>query len=197
MQVLVKNIYCADLKSHGLNPYFWDSECFEIGPHFSMSSLLDLTDSLGLSPYFVLEAKMAFMVSQLGKGDIYLRGVGALTATAALMKAGTGYVSGDQESLKQYITEYLPADPITHKDSYQQVLTFGETEIDSSVWEKLRPGGFYFLGTDNKTMKLSDKKFEAFGKLWPSGEPTEFGWRFGKETPELSGLEFAKIKKSV
>lgn len=196
MQVLVKNIYCADVK-HGLNPYFWDSDSFEIGPHFSMSSLLDLTDSLGLSPYFVLDAKLAFMISQLGKGNIYIRGIGELASTAALMKAGNGYVSGDQERLKKYISEYLPSDPLSVAETYQQVLTFGETDIDSSLWEKLSPGGFYYLGTRDSSLKLSAGKFEAFGKLWPSGEPTEFGWRFGKETPELSGFEFAKIKKSV
>lgn len=162
-----------------------------------MTSLMDLTNPLGLSPYFVVDAGMAFMISRVEKGRIYIRGPGELGSTAILMKAGEGFVAGDRNKLRQYIREYLPSDPLVESESFEQILTFGENRVDPVLWEKLNPGGFYQLGVKAGPIDLSGFKFEAFGKLWPWGQATEFGWRFDDETPGLTGFEFARIKKLV
>lgn len=197
MQVLVKNIYCQDLQTKGLSQTFWDPDSYEMGAEFSVSSVMELSGTLGLSPYFVVDARVAFMVSQLNKGSVYVRGLGDLAATLALMKAGSGYVENITKKLDQYIKEYLPSNPLKEEKLYQQILTFGEKTIDSSLWDRLSPGGFYYMGVTEGELNPSGVYFEAFGKLWPYGEATEFGWRFGPDIQGLSGFEFAKLRKSA
>lgn len=164
-----------------------------MGPVFSMSSLMSLTDTLGLSPYFVLDPKSAFLISRLDKGSVYIHGTGALAAVAAMARTGRGFFQ-DGKKLDDYIKEYLPFNPLHEDEEYEQILSFGHNKIDPSLWKKLKKGGFYILGAQEK-LDLTGFQFEAFGKLWPVGEATEFGWRFDSEESGLTKFETAKLKK--
>lgn len=185
MQVLVKNPFAKQPLDSGLVESYWDPDCFLPGQTFSMSSLVELSDFVGLSPYYFLDSRVALMLSLLNRGSVFVKGMGPLGSLAAIGRAGTGFTN---ERIDKYVSEYFPSNPLERRSSYDQVLVFDEEVIDSELWNLLRPGGFYIYGSMKKRLHPPEQPFEAFGKLYPVGSPTEFGWKF-------EDLEISKIKK--
>lgn len=163
---------------------------------------MDPSDSVGLSPFLVLDGKIAFLISQLAKaGTTYARNLGPLGLVGAHIHAGSKFVhEEDQKKVSRYLEEYLPKENqniVIQTESYDQVVVFNENTIDQNLWKKLNVGGYYLIASDKSAIQidLEHEEFEAFGKLWPYGESTEFGWRFKEEEWGLAHYEFAKIRK--
>lgn len=203
MQVLVKNPYSpSKLEPKNVIESFWSADCLYLGANFSMSSLMDPSDLVGLSPFLVLDAKIAFLISQLNKVETtFARNLGPLGLVGASVHSGSKLVhEEDQKKVSRYLEEYLPKEKqniLDQSKNYDQVVMFGESTIDQTVWKNLNVGGYYILASDKSAIQidLEHEEFEAFGKLWPYGESTEFGWRFAEEEWGLSQYEFAKIRK--
>jgi hypothetical protein len=51
------------------------------------------------------------------------------------------------------------------------------------------------INEESNDVKIIKEAFEAFGKVWPIGSPTEFGWKFQDSLSGLNEFEFTKIKK--
>ncbi len=203
MQVLVKNPFSPSKpEAKNVIESFWGSDCLYLGAAFSMSSLMDPSEAVGLSPFLVLDAKIAFLISQMNVVDTtYARRLGPLGLVGAKIKTGSRFVhEEDQKKLSLYTEEYLLKDNqelTTQSEQYDQVADFGSHIIDQDLWKKLKIGGFYLIASDKNSIQidLEHEEFEAFGKRWPFGGPTEFGWRFKEEEWGLNNYEFAKIRK--
>ncbi len=203
MQVLVKNPFSpSKLEAKNVIESFWGSDCLYLGPAFAMSSLMDPSESVGLSPFMVLDAKIAFLISQMNSvGCTCAEQLGPLGLVAAKIKSGSSFVhKEDQKKLSRYGEEYLPKDNqviTTESGSFDQVVVFGSNTINQDLWKNLNVGGYYLLASDKESIRidLEHEEFEAFGKRWPFGMPTEFGWRFNQEEWGLDNFEFAKIRK--
>ncbi len=203
MQVLVKNPFSPSKpEAKNVIESFWSPDCLYLGAAFSMSSLMDPSEEVGLSPFLVLDAKIAFLISHLNPVQTtYARQLGPLGIVGAHIKTGSKFIhEEDQKKVSRYLDEYLPKDNqglVSQAEKYDQVVVYGENTINQVLWKKLEIGGYYLLATDKSGIKidLNHEEFEAFGKLWPFGEATEFGWRFTEEEWGLNPYEFAKIKK--
>jgi|GEM_PF-1972928 len=199
MQVLVKNpLIESQYSLNKVSESFWSDDCLYPEKDFSFSELF-LSGPVGLSPYLFLDAKVALLISLLNSTEtLYVKNLGALGAIGAHL-----YSKGKIETLEgaktsRYLPEYLPRDKqdifITRKN-YDQVIVFGESSIDSELWEKLTVGGYYILGGTKLEINLDVTHFEAFGKLMPLGEATEFGWKFNEPGIGLDHFEICKLKK--
>lgn len=165
-------------------------------PMFSMSSLMELSDPLGLSPFLVIDSKIAFLISQLTQvQNLYTRKIGALGVIAAHIYSGADIVHDeDPKKVERYSKEYLPHTFKMADDPYDEVVVHNESSIDPELWKRLKTGGFYIIGAKSVTLNPPGE-FEAFGKLWPTGESLEFGWKFNDEKTGLNDFEYYKIKK--
>lgn len=203
MQVLIKNpFFKSHLTTQHLIESFWSPHCLYPNENFALSSLMDLSDPLGFSPYLLIDARIAFATSQLVPGkSCYARQIGALGVLAAYFQTlGIFGHEEDDKKISLFQKEYLPQELqnfISPQTTYEQVIVFGESMIDLQLWSKLKVGGFFILASDKTaiTVNLAPEDFEAFGKLWPFGEPTEFGWRFKEAQWGLQNFNFMKIKK--
>ena len=196
MQVLVKNKYAQELKIENLHESFWDSNSYYMDDNFTMSSIFELSDPLGFSPFYFLDPRVSFLLSQMNLGgDLIIRGVGPIGTVAALGKVDRGMHFEDQTKVKNTINEYLPKSNVETLLSYDQVVVFGEQKIDELLWKNLRPGGFYLLGSITGKINPFVDGYEPFGKMWPIGMPTETGWKFNDSKSGLVEFEFTKLKK--
>lgn len=203
MQVLVKNhLALSKVEPQNVIESFWSEKCLYLGANFSMSLLMDLSDPVSLSPFLVLDAKVAFLISQLNPvATTYARQLGPLGLIGAHLMTNSKFIhEEDPKKIGRYLDEYLPKsqqDIVSGEEKYDQVVVFGESVVKPELWNKLKVGGFYILASDKApiTIDLSYEEFEAFGKRWPYGQPTEFGWRFKEEEWGLKDYEFAKIRK--
>lgn len=198
MQVLVKNPYAVALPAKNVSQSFWSDDCLYMAPEFSMTSLMELTDPLGLSPFLVVDARVGFTLNLLKKGrSLLTRNVGALGAIGAHIISQSAITHHeDPKKFDLYAKEYLPHKVDAGTEPYDQILCFNSKAIDPVFWKKLEVGGFYILATTEGSLSINPPgKFEAFGKIWPKGMATEFGWKFKEENLGLQGLEIAKIKK--
>lgn len=196
MEVLVKNPFAQEINPADVSTSFWSSDCLYMGSRFSFSSLFGQTDPLSYSPFLVLDARIAFIISQAEKTDAYCRGLGALGTIGVTVQTRScvGH-NEDKDKFQNYVKEYLPDDPSKNWQGYNQIITFGENRVDPALWNRLKVGGFYLMGAEAPLSIQPGSSFEAFGKLWPVGEATEFGWLFQEEKWGLKNFEFAKIKK--
>lgn len=202
MQVLIENPY-APLKHRplGLVPSFWSENAFYIGNHFSMGSLMEESTRFNLSPFAVLDARVAFLLGQVNKGtSILARNIGPLAVVVAHFDSLSVTHNEDRKKVDSYLKEYLPPKEVKvspELDHYDQIVVFGECDIQDHLWEKLKVGGYYILASYSEGLQISKPgtDFEAMGKIWPHGEATEFGWKFTEEELGLFGFEFCKLKK--
>lgn len=202
MQVLIENPF-APMKTmpFGLLPTFWSEKVFYMGSTFSMSSLMSLTESGGLSPYAVVDARVSLLISILNKGtSVYAHNLGALGVVVTHFDSLTVTHHEDTKKVNGYMKEYIPPKGIVvspELPQYDQVIAFGDTEIIQYLWEKVKVGGFYILGsiTDQLSVSLPPESFEAVKDHWPCGEATEFGWRFQEENLGLKDFQMVKLKK--
>lgn len=198
MQVLVKNPNASPITAPGLTPSFWSEEVLFMGPMFSMTSLMELSDPLGLSPFLVIDAKIAFLLSLMNKGQsLYARKIGALGVVAAHIISGAGLTHHEEhKKVERYSSEYLKHSIPAAVAPYDQVVVFGETSVDPELWKQLKTGGTYIFGSTSVPMFVNPPgTFDALGKLWPEGLATEFGWRFNDDQWGLCDLEVYKLKK--
>lgn len=196
MQVLVKNSFAQEFKLQNIHQCFWDLNSYYMDDNFSMSTLFDVTDSSDLSPFYFLDPRIAFLISQMNLGgDLLIRGFGPVGTVAALGKVQRGMHFEDQVKVKNTIQEYLPKSNIETLLTYDQVVVFGEQKIDESLWKNLTPGGFYLLGSITGPINVTMDRAEPFGKVWPVGVPTEIGWKFNDSRSGLIEFEIAKLKK--
>lgn len=202
MQVLVENPYSPlDARPLGLSPSFWSPSTYYFSPHFSMGNLMSESIKLGLSPYVVVDARVALFLSQLTKGtSVYTRNLGALGVVVAQFVSLSVTHNEDSKKVANYLKEYItPKEMIIAPDLalYDQVVIFGECDIQDHLWEKLKVGGYYLLASYSEGLQITRKKEEyAVVKMsWPQGKETEFGWRFDEEELGLFGFEFTKLKK--
>lgn len=200
MQVLLKNpLAVVKVKDLDLLPSFWSEECWFMGPRFSMSSLMEATDPLGLSPYLVVNAQVALLLSLLDKKETTLvQNLGPLGSVGVfLFTEGALIYREDESKVKQYLEEYVGADfSLPEVQSFpDQMIVYGENTIRMELWDKLQVGGTLILGSSRPIMLDSSLNFEAVGKLYPLGEATEFGWRFDEENLGLEKFEIVKVRK--
>ena len=195
MQVLVKNPYSPEIGSKGLIESFWSPNCLYPSETFSFSSLMGLTDPVGLSPFLMLDPVVAFTVSQAEKKISFCKNLGPLGTLGVHFFSGEKVIHEENpEAFMRYREEYLPHDPVATGSRYEQVIVFGENVIDEKLWSKLSPGGFYIIGTRGK-ITPGNYPIGPFGKLWPVGMPTEIGWQFDETNLGLDNFSFAKLKK--
>ncbi len=196
MQVLVKNSFAQEIELKGTHESFWDPNVFYVDETFSISDLINLSDPLGFSPYYFLDPRVAFLISQLHKGgELFARGLGPVGTVATMGAVQKVMHTEDPQKVSRVIEEYLPHSNVQNLSNYDQVIVFGENKVDEILWKKLRVGGFYLIGSIQGSIEHPKEAFEAFGKLWPMGIPTEFGWRFQDSLSGLNEFELMKIKK--
>jgi hypothetical protein len=201
MQVLVKNHYApCQLPLSQVVPSFWLEACLYPTGTFSMSSMMDPRDLLGLSPFLVLDAKVAFAISQLSPSALlYGKNLGPLGTLAAHLLSGCQLLPQEHpQKFARYLKEYLPPDEqqiFSDSRAFDQVISLGENKLDLELWRELPVGGLYLMGGEKLELELAGGDFEALGKLWPYGEATEFGWQFHEESLGLDNFHFCKLKK--
>ena len=195
MQVLVKNPFTPEINSPGLKESFWSPNCLYPDEDFSFSSLLGLSDPLGLSPFLMLDPRVAFIISQVEKKVSFCKNLGAMGTIGVHFFSGEKIIHEEnQKAFSKYQEEYLPHNPISGHSLFEQVVVFGENTIDEKLWKKLSPGGFYIMGALGKIIP-GNYRVGPFGKLWPVGMPTEIGWKFNERELGLEDFEFAKLRK--
>jgi hypothetical protein len=168
MQVLVKNIHGAYFKPSNVFESFWSKNCLFLGPTFSMTSLMELTDPTSLSPYLVLDAKIAFYIYQLDLSETLLsKSLGPLgTIGAHLISGAKIFHNEDQKKMERYIKEYLLVSPVETGGVIEQVIVYNERKIDANLWEKLKIGGNYLIASSKEPLELEiPGKFTAI-KIW-------------------------------
>lgn len=181
----------------GTFPSFWSEECLYMDKDFSFGRAIGLTSALRFSPFLSLDPQVAFLIAQADQKVSFCRGIGALGAIGLHFFTRDKLIFGEEsKKLDQYVSEYLLKNPFTSDIPFEQVVVFGDDQIDLELWKKLPVGGTYILGCNRNTVRFSGITFEAFGKLWPYGEATEFGWKFQEEELGLNNFYFFKIKKS-
>lgn len=198
MQVLVRNTYGTYVRPSHVFESFWSNDCLFLGPTFPMTSLMELNDSTGLSPFLVLDAKMAFLIHQLETSKtLVTKNLGPLATIGAHLLSGAKiYHNVDKKKFAQYVKEYLPQNPEAKEKVWDQVIVFNEPKINPAFWQKLKIGGYYILATTKQSIELEVKgKFHIIKSKWPKGQETETGWRFSEEELGLEDLEFTKIRK--
>lgn len=198
MQVLVKNIHGEYFKPLNVFESFWSKDCLFLGPTFSMTSLMELNDPTGLSPFLVLDAKIAFYIYQLDQSVTLLtKNLGPLgTIGAHLISGAKIFHNEDQKKMERYIKEYLLVSPVEKGGVIEQVVVYNEKKIDVNLWKKLRVGGTYLIASSKGPLELNiPGKFKAIKRAWPVGVETDYGWVFLDEEYGLENFEFAKIKK--
>jgi hypothetical protein len=198
MQVLVKNPHAPAIHPNGVINSFWSEDCLYMDATFSMTSLMQLSDPVGFSPFLVLDARVAFSIFQLNIGSsLYTRQLGTLGVIGAHLVSNSLVThEEDKKKFDQYSKEYLPENIETVSSSFDQILTFNAREIDQDLWDKLKVGGTYIVASSRGAVSVNVRgKFEAFGKLWPVGEATEFGWKFNNNEWGLEDFEICKLQK--
>lgn len=197
IQVLVKNPFANHLVIQNVIPSFWSDDCLYPDDDFSLSTLFKASEPVGFSPYLFLSPQIAFSLTLLEKGkSTYVRGAGALGSVAVMMTTGVQVVhEEDTKKFNAYLEEYLPLKSDNQTKEFAQVLTFN-SGIDSDLWKQLPVGGFYILAGEKGAIKANPPgEFEAFGRIWPVGMATEFGWTFTDEETGLKNFEVMKLKK--
>lgn len=199
MQVFLKNPKAkSDLKALDLIPSFWSHESFYPGPRFSMSSLM-LLDQGNLSPYLVLNAQVALLLSLLDKKTpTKVFNLGPLGIVGASLLVGEVVLHEENSSkLQEYFKEYFGEIPEKGTSvGLKQVLVFNESKIRADLWDELEVGGTYIIGASTRPIQMDPSlSFEALGRSYPVGEKTEFGHRFQEEHLGLSHFEIVKVKK--
>jgi hypothetical protein len=203
LQVLIQNhFYREKISPKGLTCSFWSSSAYFIDSTFSINSTLNQEDSIGPSPYFIVDAKIALLISLLKVGkNTYVRGIGSMGTVAAISQTQSEVHNIEDEiEIAKYKEEYFPKTklPLIKTDFYGQVVTLNETTIDRELWAKLAIDGIYILGGSISEIQidLMPKQFEAIGNFWPIGEATEHGWCF-KNLNELglTNFEFFRLRK--
>lgn len=202
MQVLVKNPQAQiDLKDLDIIQSFWSKDCYYMGPRFSMSSLMEATDPLGLSPYLILNAQIAYLLSLLDpKATTLTQNLGPLGTVGAFLFTGKSIIHREDEiKVAKYLKEYVPKDSGSipaPQGLPDQMIIFGEHSIRKNLWDKLEVGGTFILGATQHKISIDPAyDFEAFGSLYPVGEATEFGWRINDENIGMEWFEVVKVKK--
>lgn len=198
MQVFLKNPKVkSDLNASDLIPSFWSEESFYPGPRFSMISLM-LLDQEELSPYLVLNAQVALLLSLLDKKvPTKVFNLGPLATVGASLLVGEMVIHEENSpKLQEYYKEYFGEIPIdVSSTGLKQVLVFNESTIRAHLWKELEVGGTYILGSTEGIQIDPSLSFESLGRPYPVGEKTEFGHRFQEENLGLLNFEVVKIKK--
>lgn len=197
MQVLVKNPFTPVLSLPGTIASFWSPECLYMDHDFSFGRTMELSSALKLSPFLALDPKIAFLISNADKKVSLCRGIGILGAIGLHFMTGENVITSDNDIKREtrYVNEYLPHNPLITAGKFEQVVVYGNHQIDRSLWDLLPVNGTYIMGFMNRELDTSNVHFEAFGKLWPYGEANEFGWQFEEENWGLSGFKFYKFRK--
>ena len=205
MQVLLENPFNPlGSVTDNVTQSFWSDNCLYMDSNFSINAMLKMTDPVGLSPFFILDARIALLISLVSKNSSLLtRGLGPQAVVACLsnFKSQLEHFENPQ-LIDKYLAEYFPKSYSININKIlrpKQIIIYNEIEIDLKLWEKLDIGGMYILGTTSKSpiLNLSPSRFEAIGNLWPVGESTEFGWKFETKNDELglNGFEIHRLKK--
>ncbi|WPU66444.1 hypothetical protein [Peredibacter starrii] len=199
MQVLIENPDAKlKAKPKTLLPSFWSPSMFYMGPTFSMTSLFDLSDPLGLSPFVSVDAKIAFLIGQIdSEGAVYAKNMGALGVVGLQFISRSVTHAEDPKKILDYYREYFSSGTEINPDvnSFDHVVVFGEARVVPELWQKLKSGGTYIFGATEPLIFPDPALFEAKGNLWPVGESTEFGWKFNNDELGLSQFEFGRIQK--
>lgn len=198
MQVLVRNAYGSPVKPSHVVESFWSEDCLIIGPTFPMTALLELNGDTGLSPFLVLDAKMAFYITLLEKSKtLATKNIGPLATVAAHIKSGAKICHNeDKKKFSQYVKEYLPQNPEAKDTSFDQVMVYNESTINPALWKKLKVGGQYLLASSKEPLTIEPNgKFKIIRSRWPQGYETKIGWKFDEEESGLENFEFARLKK--
>lgn len=198
MQVLVKNNFGKPIRPQDVIESFWSDDCLLLGPTFPMTSLLEINDGTGPSPFLVLDAKMAFFIKQLTKSKtLAAKNLGPLATIGAHIVSGAKIAhTEDKKKFIQYVKEFLPTNPEVKETSFDQVIVYGESSINPTLWKKLKVGGHYLLATAQGPLVINPTgKFKMIRTTWPKGYETKFGWRFDEEDSGLENFEFTKLRK--
>jgi hypothetical protein len=198
MQVLVQNPYSTPIHQTHVYPSFWSESCLYLGSAFSMTSLMDMNNPLDLSPFLVLDAKMAFFISQLEKSSFLIcKNLGPLgTIGSHIFSSSKIAHNEDQKKVARYVKEYFPASPLSSEGDLDQVIVYNESKIYQELWDKLRVGGTYLIASLKVPLEINlSGTFEAAKLSWPNGMSTEYGWRFFEDDWGLNEFEYAKLKK--
>lgn len=197
MMVLIKNDFCQVNEVDSLIQTFWDDKTYVVFDKFDFSKIDDLitqNDEV-LSPFFFLDARVAFLISLLERGNVYCTGLGALGTVAAIMRSGRGWHTEDQEKVASYIEEYFPFNPLQEDNLYTQVVSFNKNELDEKLWNNLAPGGTYIMGSIDRIKLIEKNSADFICELWPVGKATSQGWLFDETSAGPGKMEYVKLKK--
>lgn len=166
-KVLVSNPE-TNAQTQGLIPTTWDEQSFWMDEGFSFSQSFASTNPEELSPFLLLEARSAFLISLLDtQRDTYLAGVSPLSSLLLFLRSSKQIVS--TLAFDKYLKEY------SHRSLPQ-----GDPEIFSQmvIWDQ------------DPAQAL--KKFSLHGRLFlastvalpqaPEGFCVEQKWSYGEDS---------------
>lgn len=166
-QVLVRNPE-IDLKEmpQGLWPTTWDEFSFWMEPNFSLARALSLTSQQELSPFLLLEARMAFLVSVLDlKTDTYLAGMSELSSLLFFLRTHKPLFSTSDFS--RVLAEYTQRQFIPSPEkSFPQMV----------IWEDDLSRHLSHLALHARLYLASSKQLPDV----PSGFCQEMKWSYGE-----------------
>ena len=144
-QVLVRNPEVSDpTQDMGLIPTTWDPASFWMGESFSFSRSFSSATPETLSPFFLLEARAAFLLSLLDlNSDTFLAGTSELSSLLFFLRSQS--VVHATTSFESHLSEYTQKIPkkILETQLFSQMVIWDQV-LDASLY-RLTPHGRVFL----------------------------------------------------
>ena len=145
--VLVRNPEVSDpAQDEGLIPTTWDSSSFWMGESFAFSRSFSSTTPSALSPFFLLEARAAFLLSLLDLNtDTFLAGTSELSSLLFFLRSKA--VVHATTSFEAHQIEYTQKIPkkISETQLFSQMVIWDQSEAASL--SRLTPHGRVFLAS--------------------------------------------------
>ena len=143
--VLVRNPEVSDrAQDLGLIPTTWDPASFWMGENFAFSRSFSSTTPSALSPFFLLEARAAFLLSLLDlNSDTYLAGTSELSSLLFFLRSQA--VVHATTSFEAHLGEYTQKMPkkISETQLFSQMVIWDQPLLANL--SRLTPHGRVFL----------------------------------------------------
>ncbi len=170
-KVLVSNPE-AITQIQGLIPTTWDEQSFWMDEGFSFSQSFGSTNPQELSPFLLLEARSAFLISLLDpQKDTYLAGVSALSCLLLFLRSKKQIVStlAFDKYLKEYTHRTLPE--ASAPETFSQMVIWDQDPTEALKKFSLH-GRLYLAST--ASLPQAPEGF-CVEQKWSYGEDSEIG----------------------
>ncbi len=178
--VLVRNPEVSDpTQDLGLIPSTWDPSSFWMGESFAFSRSFSSTKREALSPFFLMEARAAFLLSLLDlNSDTYLAGTSELCSLLFFLRSKA--VVHATTSFDSHLDEYTQKNP-------KKIL---ETQLFSQmvIWNQSLATGLYRLAPHGRIFLVSTQSLPSV----PEGFSLEASFSY-EEDSEIGSFYLLQV----